>query len=272
MQRYARFKSATYPEGCLATLIDDNNMEVMEGNLLEGKLQSTGTTVKVQDITQWLPPVEPSNIIAIGANYVDHCKECDNMAPPENPLVFTKTTNSLIAHDDPIVLPALHPNEVDYEAELAVIIGKTTSYVSESEAMNAVFGYTCANDVSARDVQLRIDSQWARGKSFDSFCPLGPWITTGIENVEDLHIRLLLNGEVMQDQPVSDMIFSIPKIIAHLSAGITLYPGTVILTGTPAGVGMARTPQRYLQPGDSVEVVIDQVGTLRNRVQSLSRP
>jgi 2-keto-4-pentenoate hydratase/2-oxohepta-3-ene-1,7-dioic acid hydratase in catechol pathway len=222
--------------------------------------------VELDSIKSFLPPVNPPNVIAIGANYIDHCKECA-AEPPKNPLVFIKSTNSVTAHGEDIVLPRNNPDQVDYEAELAVVIGKTASYVSEADAMNYVLGVTCANDVSARDVQLKIDLQWARGKSFDTFCPLGPYLVTGLKNLEELHIRLRLNGTIMQDQPVSDMIFSISRIIAHLSAGITLLPGTVILTGTPSGVGMAQNPQRFLRSGDVVEVEIDQVGVLRNRVK-----
>jgi 2-keto-4-pentenoate hydratase/2-oxohepta-3-ene-1,7-dioic acid hydratase in catechol pathway len=215
-----------------------------------------------------MPPVVPSNIIAIGANYVDHVKE-SNAEIPKIPLVFIKSTNSLTSHGKNIVLPKNYPDAVDYEAELAVVIGKEASYVSEKDAMDYVFGYTCANDVSARDVQLKIDAQWARGKSFDTFCPLGPFLVTDIDKPEELHVKLHLNGKQMQNQPVSDMIFSIPRIISHLSAGITLYPGTVILTGTPSGVGMASNPSRYLNAGDVVEVEIDKVGILRNTVRNL---
>ncbi|MDD5598995.1 MAG: fumarylacetoacetate hydrolase family protein [Victivallaceae bacterium] len=262
--KYLRFKDAQHPDGCLGQLEGDT-VKILKGCIFAGNLQETGESAALDSIESFLPPVDSPNIIAIGANYVDHCKECDAKLP-ENPLVFIKTTNSLTAHGENIVLPRNNPDEVDYEAELAVVIGKTASYVSEADAMDYVLGFTCANDVSARDVQLKIDSQWARGKSFDSFCPLGPYLVTGIRDVEDLHVKLRLNGELMQDQPVSDMIFSITRVIAHLSAGITLLPGTVILTGTPAGVGMARDPRRFLRSGDVVEVEIDQIGALRNRV------
>jgi len=262
--KYIRFIDGLHPHGCTGQ-IEDGTVKVMKGCIFAGTLQATGETVALDSIKSFLPPVDPPNVIAIGANYIDHCKECA-AEPPKNPLVFIKTTNSVIAHGENIVLPGNNPDEVDYEAELAVIIGKTASYVSEADAMDYVLGFTCANDVSARDVQLKIDSQWARGKSFDTFCPLGPYLVTGIKKPEELHVKLRLNGELMQDQPVSDMIFSISRIISHLSAGITLLPGTVILTGTPAGVGMARDPQRFLRGGDVVEVEIDQIGVLRNRV------
>lgn len=267
--KYIRFKDASHPGGCLG-LVEGNVVNVLAGSLFADTLRPTGESVALDSIVSYLAPVDPPNIIAIGANYVDHCKECGG-DPPKNPLVFIKTTNTLVPHGQDIVLPRNNPAEVDYEAELAVVIGKTASYVSEANAMEHVLGVTCANDVSARDVQLRIDSQWARGKSYDTFCPLGPYLVTGIRDLSKLHIKLRLNGALMQDQPVSDMIFSIPRIIAHLSAGLTLLPGTVILTGTPCGVGMAQTPPRFLRDGDLVEVEIDQVGMLRNRVVSYSK-
>ncbi len=261
-----RFKNEQYPQGCIGK-VDGDIVTVMTGSMFEG-LSETKETVSLSSITDFLPPVDPANIIAIGANYVDHVKE-SNAEMPKIPLVFIKTTNTVTPHGKDIVLPKNNPDAVDYEAELALVIGKKASYVSEEEAMNYVFGYTCANDVSARDVQIKIDAQWARGKSFDTFCPLGPFLVTDIKDPKELHVTLRLNGEQMQDQPVSDMIFSIPRIISHLSAGITLYPGTVILTGTPSGVGMACNPPRYLKAGDVVEVEIDKVGILRNTVRNM---
>ncbi len=261
-----RFKNEKYPQGCIGK-VDGDIVTVMTG-LMFGGLSETEETVSLSSITDFLPPVDPPNVIAIGANYIAHVKESDAEIP-KIPLVFIKTSNSVTGHDKDILLPKNNPDAVDYEAELAVVIGKKTSYVTEEEAMDYVFGYTCANDVSARDVQLKIDTQWARGKSFDTFCPLGPFLVTDINNPKELHVKLRLNGEQMQDQPVSDMIFSISRIISHLSAGITLYPGTVILTGTPSGVGMASNPPRYLKAGDVVEVEIDQVGILRNTVKDL---
>ncbi|OGV54680.1 MAG: hypothetical protein A2017_19370 [Lentisphaerae bacterium GWF2_44_16] len=265
--KYIRFKKDGHSDACLGKL-EGNNVKILKGCIFKGTLEETGETVELGSIKSFLPPVNPPNIIAIGANYIDHCKECA-AEPPKNPLVFIKTTNSLTAHNENIILPSKNPDEVDYEAELAVVIGKTASYVSEKDAMDYVLGFTCANDVSARDVQLKIDAQWARGKSFDTFCPLGPYLVTGITRPEELHIKLRLNGKIMQDQPVSDMIFSIARIISHLSEGITLYPGTVILTGTPCGVGMAQKPPRFLRSGDIVEIEIDQIGILSNKVVSL---
>lgn len=257
-----RFRNANHPKGCIGK-VDGDTVTVMDGCMF-GKLIATAEKIALASINDYLSPVDPVNVLAIGANYVDHCKEC-NRVPPENPLMFIKATSSVTAHGKEIILPKNNPDEVDYEAELAVVIGKTASYVSEAEAMDYVFGFTCANDVSARDVQLRIDAQWARGKSFDTFCPFGPWIETDIENIENLHVKSRLNGEEVQNQPVSDMIFSISRIISHLSAGITLHPGTVILTGTPSGVGMARG--RFLRAGDVIEVEVDNIGILKNTVR-----
>ncbi|MDD3117830.1 MAG: fumarylacetoacetate hydrolase family protein [Victivallales bacterium] len=268
--KYIRFQNEKYPAGSYGAVAADGQVEVMSGDLIAGTLQSTGEKLSPAELGKILPPIDPPNIIAIGANYVDHCKECA-AEPPKYPLVFVKTTNALAGEGDDVVLPRTNPDEVDYEAELAVVIGKKASYVPEEEAMDYILGYTCANDISSRDVQLKIDTQWARGKSFDTFCPLGPCLVTGITNPSDLHIRMRLNGKEMQNQPVSDMLFSIARIIAHLSAGITMEPGTVILTGTPCGVGMAQNPPRYLRPGDELEVEIDRIGILHNRVAAPTR-
>ena len=262
IKKYVRFR--LNGEVCFGE-VRGNEVALLSGCILEGTLAETGKTVQLDAITDYLPPMDFPNILCIGANYVDHCKECV-AEPPKYPLLFIKSTNALAAHNTPVALPKLYPNEVDYEAELAVIIGKKASYVSEENAMDYVLGYSCANDISARDVQLKMSHQWAFGKSFDNFAPIGPYLVTGIENPEELHVQFRLNGELMQDQPVKDMIFPIRRLIAHLSAGMTLYPGTVILTGTPAGVGMARDPQRFLKAGDVAEVTIDEVGTLRNTI------
>lgn len=264
MAKYVRFEDAA-GKICFGEVKGDT-VELLDGCIFAGTLVPNGKSVRLDSIKKYLTPVEVPNVLAIGANYVDHCKECD-AEPPTNPLVFIKTTNALAAHGDAIKLPRLYPDAVDYEAELAVIIGKKASYVSEADAMDYVLGFTCANDVSARDVQLKIDKQWARGKSFDTFAPIGPFLVTGITEPEKLHVQFKLNGKLLQDQPVADMIFSIRRIISHLSNGITLMPGTVILTGTPSGVGMAQQPPRYLQKGDRAEVVIEGVGTLCNTVE-----
>ena len=176
-----------------------------------------------------------------------------------------KATNSVCAHLDDVVLPAIAPNEVDYEVELAVIIGKLAKNVSESDARDYILGHAIGNDVSARDCQLRLDSQWARGKSFDTFCPLGPWIETELD-ADNAPLRLRLNGELMQESNSSDMVFNCAQIVSFISKCMTLYPGTAILTGTPSGVGFTRKPPVFLKPGDTVKAEINGIGTLINSI------
>lgn len=263
MKKFVRFRQNGQ---VLFGEVRGDDIALLTGSILADTLEETGRTVRIDAVTEYLPPLDFPDILCIGANYADHCKECV-AEPPKYPLLFIKSSNALSAHGRDIVLPKYYPNEVDYEAELAVVIGKTASYVSEADAMDHVLGYACANDVSARDVQLKMNSQWAFGKSFDTFAPIGPFLVTGIADPSDLHVQFRLNGELLQDQPVSDMIFPIARLISHLSGGMTLKPGTVILTGTPAGVGMGRTPQRYLRSGDVAEVTIGPLGTLRNTVR-----
>jgi len=225
------------------------------------------TAIQAIRIGRRLAPLDPPNIIAIGRNYADHAKEMKAESTPEEPIIFLKATTSVIGPDDSIALPASAPDEVDFEAELGVIIGRRAKDVSEAAALDHVFGYTCANDVSARDCQKRRDKQWARGKSFDTFCPLGPLIVTADEMApENLPVRSHLNSELMQDGNTSDMIFSVPALVSYLSHQFTLLPGTVILTGTPAGVGSARTPPVFLKPNDEIAVEIEGIGRLANRV------
>jgi 2-keto-4-pentenoate hydratase/2-oxohepta-3-ene-1,7-dioic acid hydratase in catechol pathway len=223
-----------------------------------------GTALPLDSI-HFLPAVHPGKIIAIGRNYVDHAIE-GGAAPPEAPLIFNKLPNSLNAHNMPIVLPTIS-NQVDYEAELAVVIGRKAKRVSEAEALNYVFGYTMIHDVSARDLQFG-DGQWTRGKSLDTFAPLGPFITTRdeIADVQALKIEGILNGEVMQSSNTGKMIFKVAYLISYISQGITLEPGDVIATGTPDGVGIFRKPPVLLKAGDVFEVTIEKLGTLRNPV------
>jgi 2-keto-4-pentenoate hydratase/2-oxohepta-3-ene-1,7-dioic acid hydratase in catechol pathway len=211
-----------------------------------------------------LAPVEPPNILAIGLNYRGHAAET-GAETPSAPVLFLKATSAVIGPEESILLPAMAPDEVDYEAELAIVIGRRARNVAEEEALDYVFGYTCANDISARDCQLRLDRQWARGKSFDTFAPLGPWIETDLDP-DNCAIRSRLNGELMQSSNTNDLIFGTRQLISYLSRCLTLLPGTVILTGTPAGVGHARRPPRFLRAGDVIEVEIDGIGTLRNPV------
>lgn len=220
-------------------------------------------------IARALAPVVPPVIIGIGLNYREHARET-NAKIPEWPVVFFKNPGSLAGPDDPIVLPRrLRSDKVDFEGELAVVIGKPCKNVSREEALDYVIGYTCGNDVSARDWQKEWGgSQWSRAKSFDSFCPLGPALVTTdeIRNPNDLNLRTTLNAQTVQESSTSDMIFDVPALIEFLSGSMTLAPFTVILTGTPSGVGMARNPQLWLKPEDEVTVEIEGIGELTNPV------
>ena len=213
------------------------------------------------------PLAAPSKIACVGLNYHDHCRET-GMEPPERPLIFAKFNSSLTGPDAPIVRPDGLTDQVDWEAELAVVVGRRVKAVSEAEALDAVFGYTAANDVSARDLQFS-DQQWIRGKSLDTFCPLGPVVVTPDEFGDPQDKRLLarVNGETMQDSTTAEMIFGVAEIVSFLSHACTLEPGDVILTGTPWGVGGFRDPPVFLQPGDTVEIEVEGIGTLANPVE-----
>lgn len=228
----------------------------------DGRGQMTAHSL---DSIEFLPAVYPSKILAIGRNYAEHAAEGGSELPPA-PLLFNKLPNALNAHEAPIVLPAIS-QQVDYEAELAVIIGRRAKLVSEAEALAHVFGYSLINDVSGRDLQFG-DKQWTRGKSLDTFAPLGPFITTRdeIDDVQALKIEGILNGKVMQSSNTANMIFKVAYLVSYLSQGITLEPGDVIASGTPDGVGIFRKPPVLLTPGDVFEVKIEKLGTLRNPV------
>jgi 2-keto-4-pentenoate hydratase/2-oxohepta-3-ene-1,7-dioic acid hydratase in catechol pathway len=230
-----------------------------------GKLSITTIEYPVDVI---LPPVEPPAVWCVGLNYADHAAEV-KMAPPEHPILFSKAVSSLIGHKGAIIIPrvASDPPEVDYEAELAVVIGREAKNVSEAEALSHVLGYCIANDVTARRWQGKKGSgQWARAKSFDTFLPLGPYLTpaAAVPDPQALAIRTLVNGDLVQDGNTRNMITPIAKLIAFISQGTTLLPGTVILTGTPAGVGYTRG--KYLAPGDTVTITIEGLGMLTNNV------
>jgi 2-keto-4-pentenoate hydratase/2-oxohepta-3-ene-1,7-dioic acid hydratase in catechol pathway len=216
--------------------------------------------------TRLLAPIpRPPKIICIGLNYRDHAAE-SNMAIPETPTVFSKYPTSVIGPGQPIVLPK-NSTKPDYEAEFAVVIGKGGRHIDEANWREHVFGYTIVNDVSARDYQMAT-SQWMIGKTFDTFCPMGPAIVT-VDEIADPHnlpISLSIGGEILQDSNTSNLIFSVPKIVAYLSSVFTLEPGDVIATGTPAGVGFARKPPRFLREGDEVRVKIEGIGELVNPV------
>ncbi|MDA0738630.1 MAG: fumarylacetoacetate hydrolase family protein [Nitrospirae bacterium] len=253
---------------CYGELVDETSARLIEGNLFE----TFTVTEQIVSVVKLLAPVTPPTILCIGLNYRQHAEETGAKIP-EHPVLFIKARNALNNPGDAIVIPKVAPGQVDYECELAVIIGKTAKNVSPDEALDYVLGYTCANDVSARRWQKEGGGkQWCRGKSFDTFCPLGPCIVTpdDIPNPNNLKITTTLNGETMQDSTTADMIFDVPTLISFLSEGTTLLPGTVILTGTPQGVGFARTPPVFLKAGDQVSIEIEHIGVLANPIQEES--
>jgi len=250
-----------------AALQPDGSAREITGDILS----DFTVTDRVVTPGKLLAPLVPSNILAIGLNYRRHAAEGGKDAP-ERPVLFIKATSSVQNPGDPIELPRTS-TKVDYECELAVVIGRRCKNVSRAHALDHVLGYTCANDVSARDWQRDLGGgQWCQAKSFDTFCPLGPVLVTKdqIPNPNALRIRTLLNGETMQDWNTDDMVFDVATLIEFLSTDKTLLPGTVILTGTPHGVGFARTPPVWLKPGDTVSIDIESIGTLTNPVIAAS--
>jgi 2-keto-4-pentenoate hydratase/2-oxohepta-3-ene-1,7-dioic acid hydratase in catechol pathway len=206
----------------------------------------------------------PGKIVCVGLNYRDHAEE-QGVDLPQEPLLFAKWGNALIGPGDPIVIPPA-VTKCDYEAELGVVIGSRVKGVSRENALEAVRGYVCANDVSARDLQFA-DGQWTRGKSVDTFCPVGPLVPVAeVPDPHALRIRAIVSGEVLQDSTTANLIFGVDEVISHAAKTMTLEPGDLILTGTPAGVGVFREPQRLLRPGDEVTIEIELVGTLTNPV------
>jgi 2-keto-4-pentenoate hydratase/2-oxohepta-3-ene-1,7-dioic acid hydratase in catechol pathway len=252
---------------CYGHNYEKDTAVLLEGDLFAG-LKDTGKTAPVKKL---LAPVAPAAILAIGLNYHRHAEET-GMKAPKYPVLFMKNPGSVAHPGDPILLhpSCMEPPEVDYEVELAVVIGKSAKDVPQDSALEYVLGYTVANDVSARRWQGgRGGGQWVRGKSFDTFCPLGPVLVTADElrDPQNLGLKCQLNGQVMQDGNTSDMIFPVTELIAFLSTGTTLLPGTVILTGTPSGVGFTRKPPVYLMPGDHIEATVEGIGTLSNSVE-----
>ena len=245
--------------------IDDTTALRIEGDLF-GSYRITDEALKIEKL---LAPIVPVDILCIGLNYREHAAESGS-AVPQNPMLFIKASNTLNNPFDPIPIPK-RSSEIDYECELAVIIGKTAKHVSRQCAMDYVLGYTCANDVSSRDWQRDKNlggGQFARGKSFDGFCPLGPCLVTKdeIANPNLLRIKTILNGQTLQDHTTADMIFDVPALIESLSSTMTLRAGAIILTGTPQGVGFARKPPVWMKAGDTVVVEIEKIGRLENPV------
>jgi 2-keto-4-pentenoate hydratase/2-oxohepta-3-ene-1,7-dioic acid hydratase in catechol pathway len=250
----------------LGQQIDGESALHMEGELF-GPHRVTDRLVRIEKL---LSPLIPTDILCIGLNYREHAAEAASSIPI-NPMLFIKASNTLNHPYDPVYIPR-RSSHIDFEAELAVVIGKTARHVSREDALSHVLGYTCANDVSARDWQKEKSlggGQFCRGKSFDGFCPLGPCIVTRdeIPDPNSLRIRTTLNGQTMQESTTADMIFDVPALIESLSSTMTLRPGAVILTGTPSGVGFARNPPVWMREGDTVAVDIEKIGRLENPVR-----
>jgi 2-keto-4-pentenoate hydratase/2-oxohepta-3-ene-1,7-dioic acid hydratase in catechol pathway len=246
--------------------IDTRTAYRIDGSL-PGAMRVTDQVVAVDRL---LAPLAPTDILCIGLNYREHAKESSSSVP-ENPMLFIKSGNSLNHPGEPILIPR-RSDQIDYEGELAVVIGTEAKHVSRDKAMEHVLGYTIANDVTARDWQREKSlggGQFARGKSFDGFCPLGPALVTRdeIPNPNALRLRTTVNGRIMQDETTGDMIFDVPALIESLSSTMTLRPGAVILTGTPSGVGFARKPPVWLKEGDVVAIEIEKIGRLENPVR-----
>lgn len=250
--RIARFTTGQDP---VYGLVDGAGERIAEitGDPLYTRIELTGTTHLVADVRLLAPVIPRSKVIGIGKNYAAHAAEMGGDAPAE-PLMFLIPNTAVAGPGDPVVMPAASGN-VHYEGELAVVIGRMCKDVAPDDARKVIFGYTCANDVTARDLQ-RSDGQWSRAKGFDTFCPLGPWIETDLDPA-DVHLVTRLDGALVQDGHTSEMIHGVAALIAYASAAFTLLPGDVILTGTPAGVGPVR-------PGQRVEVEIENIGTLSN--------
>jgi len=251
--KYVRFmnRDQEIGYGC----IQEDKLQLVDRNFLDPLSQLTTQWLSLDEVTL-LAPVQPSKVVCVGLNYALHIKEM-NHALPEEPVIFIKPPTCVIGPDEEIIYPKIS-QQVDYEAELAVVIGTTIKDATEVEATKAIFGYTCANDVTARDLQ-KIDGQWTRGKSFDTFCPIGPWVVTDVDPSQ-LDVQLLLNGVVQQSSNTRNFITSVPKLVSFISQVMTLFPGDVVLTGTPEGVGP-------MQPGDEVIVKIATIGQLRNTLK-----
>jgi 2-keto-4-pentenoate hydratase/2-oxohepta-3-ene-1,7-dioic acid hydratase in catechol pathway len=249
---YCRFETESAPTW---GIVEDHQIWEITPDIFS-TFEKTGRSFGFNDV-RLLPPCVPTKIIAVGLNYKDHITEFGRTEIPQEPLLFLKAPSALVGLDATVVIPK-GVGRVDYEAEMAVVISKKARHVSEADAMDYVLGITCMNDVTARELQKK-DGQWARAKSFDTFAPLGPWIADGLP-LDNLRVEASVNRKMVQAGHTSQMIFSVPRIIAHASRAMTLYPGDVISTGTPPGVGPVKA-------GDVVEILVEGVGILRNTVQ-----
>lgn len=250
-------------------------LPLVEAQVAGRPLPATGPAIALQQVTLTAPVPRPRrNIFCVGKNYHAHAKEFagsgfDSSAKsggdiPQHPIIFSKVPESVIGPNEAILFPGEVSTAIDYEAELTVVIGKGGKGISKADAMKHVWGYTIVNDMTARDWQGR-HSQWLLGKSFDTFCPMGPWLVTADEmDGQNTDVKCWINGELRQDANTKDFIFDIPTLIECISAGITLYPGDLIATGTPAGVGIGFKPPKYLKPGDVVKIEIGGIGVLEN--------
>jgi 2-keto-4-pentenoate hydratase/2-oxohepta-3-ene-1,7-dioic acid hydratase in catechol pathway len=257
--RIARFASGD-DEPRFGLVGDDDGTQmlaVLVGDPLYAGISLTGEKVPLDDVRLLAPVLPRSKVVGIGRNYAEHADEMGNDVPSE-PMFFLKPNTAVVGPDDPVVHPAA-TEDLQFEGELCVVIGRICRDVPLADVPKVIYGYTVGNDVTARDLQRR-DKTWARAKGYDSFCPLGPWVETNLD-VSDLRVRTLLNDEVRQDGRTSQMVFDVPTLVAEVSSVMTLLPGDVIMTGTPAGVGR-------MQPGDRVSVTIEGIGTLTNQVVS----
>jgi 2,4-didehydro-3-deoxy-L-rhamnonate hydrolase len=256
----------------VSSLVDDFNKEFFSSGGL-GKLEkwlenNAGTAPSVSDSERLGSPVADSGkIVCVGLNYADHAKE-GGMDIPEEPILFFKATSAIVGPNDDMVIPK-NSKKTDWEVELAVVIGKKASYVNKDEALDYVAGYCIHNDYSEREFQLERGGQWVKGKSCDTFAPIGPFVATKneIDDVDNLRLWLKVNGELKQDGSTADFIFGIPHLISYISQFMTLEPGDIISTGTPAGVGLGFSPPQYLKPGDEVELGIDGLGVMKQKVR-----
>ncbi|MBK8047928.1 MAG: fumarylacetoacetate hydrolase family protein [Anaerolineales bacterium] len=265
--RWVRFDLAGYTR--IGYLKDGLVQPVQAASLLDViagvETDAAGSALPFESLNL-LAPLRPPKIVCVGLNYMDHCRE-QKVEPPPAPLLFSKYPTSVIGPEELIRWPKGLTEQVDFEVELAVVIGKTARMVREDDALSYVFGYTAANDVSARDLQFG-DGQWTRGKSLDTFCPLGPVVVTAdeIPDPQKLPLQCRVNGVAYQDSNTSEMIFPVAQLIAYISRAYTLEPGDVILTGTPHGVGVFRDPKVFMYPGDVVEIEVSDFGVLRNPI------
>lgn len=249
-------------------IVEEEIRLIKEKNVLEVINKENLEIGEIIEPEKWLPPVTPGKIICLGLNYYDHAEEA-KMKIPEHPILFSKAVSSLVGHKNPIIHP-LGNTKVDYEVELAVIIGKKGKNIEKENAMDYVCGYTILNDVSERTAQFE-DGQWFRGKSLDTFCPLGPYLVTKdeIPDPHNLKLEAYVNKELRQSSNTNNLIFKIPEIVSFCSMSMTLYPEDVIATGTPGGVGIFYDPPKLLKPGDKVTLIIEKIGKLENPVISL---